>query len=260
MGCMFAGKTTELLRRCNKHTITGKEVLRVKFSADKRYGDDFKISTHGGIKSPATPINRLADLREQWRRYDVIGVDEGQFFADIVEFSEKAANAGKVVIISSLQGTFMRGAFPNILALIPKCEKIKKLTAICKLCKQNASFTFRTASKDCHAMIGGENMYMPLCRECHARESKLNAENAYMGDPSKISVEIENKQFTGGETQAAQLKTPKTTGAGQTDKLTPGSSMTGTTASGDSPKAKSFSSEDSLGRDNEITLRKINQG
>lgn len=48
MGCMFAGKTTELLRRTNKHSITGKRVLRVKFSADKRYGGTFKISTHNG--------------------------------------------------------------------------------------------------------------------------------------------------------------------------------------------------------------------
>ena len=117
------------------------------------------------------PINQLADLNDDWLNYDVIGVDEGQFFDDIVEFSEKAANTGKIVIISSLQGTFLRGAFPNILTLIPKCEKIKKLTAICKLCKQNASFTFRTASKDCQTMIGGENMYMPLCRDCHQRET-----------------------------------------------------------------------------------------
>ena len=196
MGCMFAGKTTELLRRCNKHQITGKKVLRVKFSADKRYGADFKISTHSGIQKQAKPIEKLASLGDEWLQYDVIGVDEGQFFADIVEFSEKAANSGKVVIISSLQGTFLRGAFPNILALIPKCEKIKKLTAICKLCKQNASFTFRTASKDCQTMIGGENMYMPLCRECHLRESLNNADNVYEGDPSKISVEIENEQFT----------------------------------------------------------------
>ena len=104
-----------------------------------------------------------------------------------------AANSGKVVIISSLQGTFLRGPFPNILALIPKCEKIKKLTAICKLCKQNASFTFRTASKDCNVMIGGENMYMPLCRECHARESKLNAANAFVGDPSSLNVDLEHQ-------------------------------------------------------------------
>ena len=195
MGCMFAGKTTELLRRCNKHQITGKRVLRVKFAADKRYGADFKISTHSGIQKQAKPINELAALGDEWQNFDVIGVDEGQFFADIVEFSEMAANAGKVVIISSLQGTFLRGAFPNILKLIPKCEKIKKLTAICKLCKQNASFTFRTASKDCQTMIGGENMYMPLCRDCHLRESANNAENTFVGDPSKISVEIENEQF-----------------------------------------------------------------
>ena len=44
-------------------------------------------------------------------------------------------------------------------------------------------------------MIGGENMYMPLCRDCHARESKINSANAYQGDPSKISAEDENKQF-----------------------------------------------------------------
>lgn len=97
-------------------------------------------------------------------------------------------------------------------------------------------------------------MYMPLCRECHARESKLNSENAFIGDPSKISAEHEKKQFTDN----SNLVTP--VGAAATDKLTPNSSLTGTTASGDSPKAKSFSSEDSLGRDeeSEITLRRIN--
>lgn len=102
MGCMFAGKTTELLRRCNKHTITGKRVFRVKFSADKRYDNEFTISTHSGQQITATPINVLADLGDEWKNYDVIGVDEGQFFPDIVEFAEKAANCGKVVIISSL--------------------------------------------------------------------------------------------------------------------------------------------------------------
>ena len=191
---MFAGKTTELLRRCNKHNITGKRVLRVKFSADRRYGNDFTISTHSGIQKTATPISSLSQLGDQWKDYDVIGIDEGQFFGDIVEFSEMAANSGKVVVISSLQGTFLRGAFPNILQLIPKCEKIKKLSAICKLCKHNASFTFRTAPKDCATMIGGDNMYMPLCRECHARESKSNEDNTFQGDPSLISVEHETKQ------------------------------------------------------------------
>ena len=138
-------------------------------------------------------MNKLADLQDSWREFDVIGIDEGQFFTDIVEFAEKAANDRKVVIISSLQGTFLRGTFPNILALLPKCEKIKKLSAICKLCKESASFTFRTASKDSKQLIGGDDMYMPLCRECHARESNLNRENTFMGDPTIISADLENK-------------------------------------------------------------------
>lgn len=88
----------------------------------------------------------------------------------------------------------MRGAFPSILNLIPKCEKVKKLSAICKLCKESASFTFRTAGNASQKMIGGDEMYMPLCRTCHARETKLNKGNAFVGDPSKISVEVEEKE------------------------------------------------------------------
>jgi thymidine kinase len=173
MGCMFAGKTTELLRRCRKHQICGKRVFRLKFVSDVRYGNEGAISTHTGDRMDALTVKTLADAGDQWKDYDVIGVDEGQFFTDLVPFSEMAANAGKVVIISSLQGTFLRGPFPDILSLIPKCEKVKKLSAICKMCKDKASFTFRTASGDNDKLIGGEDMYMPLCRACHARESKL---------------------------------------------------------------------------------------
>jgi len=77
MGCMFAGKSTELLRRCRKHEITGKRVLKVKFSADHRY-DSESISTHNGIKEKAVPSTSLiTDLEDCWRKFDVIGIDEG---------------------------------------------------------------------------------------------------------------------------------------------------------------------------------------
>lgn len=199
MGCMFAGKTTELIRRCRKHEIAGKSVFRVKFSADKRYEGEFRICTHGGDSTCAQPVTNLAEIKDSvWQKHDIIAIDEGQFFTDLVEFCEKAANNGKVVIVSSLQGTFLRGVFPNIISLIPKCEKIKKLTAICKLCKQNASFTFRTANKDSQKMIGGDDMYMPLCRDCHSREMNLNKENAFTGDPTIISVDIETKSDGSG--------------------------------------------------------------
>ena len=50
----------------NKHELTEKKVLRVKFAADKRYGDDTTIVTHGGIKSTAVAVNRLSELGDTY--------------------------------------------------------------------------------------------------------------------------------------------------------------------------------------------------
>ena len=77
MGCMFAGKTTELIRRCRKHELSEKKVLIVKFAADKRYGDEVTIVTHSGITNNAIAVNRLSELGELFFRFDVIGIDEG---------------------------------------------------------------------------------------------------------------------------------------------------------------------------------------
>jgi thymidine kinase len=57
----------------------------------------------------------LKDIGSLYLQYDVIGIDEGQFFADVVSWSDQAANDGKVVIISALDGTFMRTGFECIL-------------------------------------------------------------------------------------------------------------------------------------------------
>ena len=45
LGPMFAGKSTELLRRVKRHAISGKSCLFVKYAADTRY-DVEAISTH----------------------------------------------------------------------------------------------------------------------------------------------------------------------------------------------------------------------
>ena len=75
----------------------------------------------------AVSCNKLTELGDTWKTFDVIGIDEGQFFADVDTFSEQAANEGKIVIISALDGNFLREGFETILTLIPKAEKVKKL-------------------------------------------------------------------------------------------------------------------------------------
>lgn len=143
---MFAGKSTELLRRVNRFEIAGKKTLSVKYSADNRYSKD-AISTHDQQLKSAFACKKLTDISDHdWSCFDVIGIDEGQFFEDLVSFSEKASNMGKIIVISALNSTFERKGWNQILELIPLCEKVKKLSAICKLCSSNANFTFRTCS------------------------------------------------------------------------------------------------------------------
>lgn len=70
------------------------------------------------------------------------------------------------MIISALDATYLRTGFDNILQLIPRAEKVKKLTSICRGCNKNASFTFRTIDSEQLELIGSEDSYMPLCRPC----------------------------------------------------------------------------------------------
>lgn len=86
-----------------------------------------------------------------------------------------AADSGKVVIMSALNGTYEKKGWDNILKLIPICEKVKNLSAICKLCGTNANFTFRTCAGSSQELIGGSEMYMPLCRECYQHASLIKA-------------------------------------------------------------------------------------
>jgi len=113
----------------------------------------------------------LSEIKDQWKDFDVIGIDEGQFFDDIVEFAENAANVGKIVIVASLSATYYRTSFQNISELVPRAEKVLKLSAICKICLNKADFHFRFCH-DSSDFVGGSEMYMPLCRLCHLQKTQ----------------------------------------------------------------------------------------
>lgn len=74
---MFAGKSTELLRRIRMLELADKRILRVKYQADCRYENGAAIATHAGEQSPAVPVTTLAELGDSWKDYDVVGIDEG---------------------------------------------------------------------------------------------------------------------------------------------------------------------------------------
>ncbi len=74
---MFAGKSTELLRRLRRLEISDKKCLLVKFAGDLRYGKDENITTHDNLRKGAKAVSQLSALGDMWREVDVIGIDEG---------------------------------------------------------------------------------------------------------------------------------------------------------------------------------------
>lgn len=167
MGPMFAGKSTELLRKIRRYNIKRKSTIVVAYELDDRYTSENKVITHDHNEYPAVKTERIRDVLERLDEYEVIGIDEGQFYPDLVEYSEYLANKGKIVIISALNGNFKREPFEVISKLIPKCETIENITAICYNCNDEANYSLRTLKDEREVVIGGDDIYKPACRACY---------------------------------------------------------------------------------------------
>ncbi|GFZ05237.1 thymidine kinase [Actinidia rufa] len=170
VGPMFAGKTTALLRRIKSEGNSGRRVAMLKSSKDTRYAVD-SVVTHDGTKFPCWALPNLLSFRqkfgaEAYDKLDVIGIDEAQFFDDLYDFCcEAAEHDGKTVIVAGLDGDYLRKSFGSVLDIIPLADTITKLTARCELCGKRAFFTLRKTDETRTELIGGSDVYMPVCRQ-----------------------------------------------------------------------------------------------
>ncbi|BFU24901.1 thymidine kinase domain containing protein [Entamoeba histolytica HM-1:IMSS-B] len=170
IGPMFSGKTTELIRLIKRFRYSKKTTVVIKYSKDTRYGSEDEAISHDKESWKAIPTMKLMPVLETALNYEVIGIDEGQFFPDLIEFSEACASYGRLVIIAALDGTFQRKPFGQITDLIPLCESVKKLSAVCVNCGKKAAFSLRTSSEESIEVIGGVDKYCAVCRKCFYKD------------------------------------------------------------------------------------------
>uniref|UniRef100_T1IQG8 Thymidine kinase, cytosolic n=1 Tax=Strigamia maritima TaxID=126957 RepID=T1IQG8_STRMM len=143
----------------------GLQTILIKYRNDTRYQAD-KVVTHDNISKTAYTTTLLKNLQIVAANVDVIGIDEGQFFTDILDFSQELAKLGKIIIIAALDGTFERKPFGEITRMIPIAEEVVKLQAKCGLCNAPASFTKRKSADTRTELIGGAELCIPVCRKC----------------------------------------------------------------------------------------------
>ncbi|XVE87659.1 hypothetical protein DITRI_Ditri19aG0005800 [Diplodiscus trichospermus] len=169
-------------------------VAVIKSNKDTRYGLD-SIVTHDGMKLPCWSLGNLSSFRQKigldaYDQLDVIGIDEAQFFEDLYDFCREAADRdGKTVIVAGLDGDYLRRSFGSVLDIIPLADSVLKLTARCELCGKRAFFTLRKTDETETELIGGADVYMPVCRQHYvngqvvieAARSVLESQNLQCG-------------------------------------------------------------------------------
>ncbi|KAM9296769.1 thymidine kinase, cytosolic [Gastrophryne carolinensis] len=168
---------TELMRRVRRFQIAQYKCMVIKYAKDTRYSKE-QLATHDRHTMSAVSACKLADVFLEALNHCVIGIDEGQFFPDTVEFCEEMANRGKTVIVAALDGTFQRKAFGDILNLVPLAESVVKLNAVCMECYRyrEAAYTKRLGSEKEVEVIGGADKYHSVCRSCFFRKQQQPSE------------------------------------------------------------------------------------
>ena len=172
-GCMFSGKTSALINVAKMNKLLDKKVVLINYEYDTRYNTSNKVMTHSGASFDCIPCAKdlLFMLKENIfiKNADVICINEGQFFDNLVNFCVNLCESGKEMHICGLDGDYLRRPFGEILNLIPLCDTYTKLHALCMSCKNGsyASFTKKIIATDNLIEIGSTDMYIPVCRKCY---------------------------------------------------------------------------------------------
>jgi thymidine kinase len=142
-GCMFCGKTDEMLRLLRRFSIAGRQVVLVKPRLDTRT-DEVTVVSRSGAEHRAVTVDHSAEIEAAVGPADIVAIEEGQFFDEsLPEVVEALAASGKQVIVTGLDRDFRGipfGTMPRLLAL---ADQVTKLTAICIVCGEPATRTQR---------------------------------------------------------------------------------------------------------------------
>jgi thymidine kinase len=166
-GCMFSGKTEELIRRLRRAQIAKQKVMVFKPKIDTRYSPEHIVS-HSEQSLDAKVIEDASEILNLVGDSQVIGIDEGQFFkANIVEVCNQLADQGKRVIVAGLDQDYKGNPFEPMPQLLAIAEYITKTLAICVVCGNPADRTQRKGEQHERVVVGAKDLYEARCRYCH---------------------------------------------------------------------------------------------
>jgi thymidine kinase len=174
-GCMYSGKTEELIRRV-RHVRIARQVHRLFTPRrDTRYGSGL-VASHSGEKLEAQVISSIREVFDGCDDAQVVAVDELHFLDDtpqvVLQTCQTLADRGVRVIVAGLDQSYRAEPFPQMAALMAVADEVAKLNAICVRCGAYATRSQRLidgapAPYDAPTLVvGGLDLYEARCRAC----------------------------------------------------------------------------------------------
>ena len=165
-GCMFSGKTEELIRRVVRARYAKQDVVIFKPKLDQRYSST-EVVSHSRMSLEAQLVERAEDIWRLGREAQVVAIDEVQFFGmDVVTVAESLANTGSRVIIAGLDQDYMGQPFEPVPTLMALAEFVTKNLAICMRCGNPADRSQRIVNRTERVLVGETEAYEARCRRC----------------------------------------------------------------------------------------------
>ena len=175
-GSMFSGKTEELIRRMKRAKFAKQKVEIFKPSLDTRYSEEDVVS-HDQNSIRSTPIDSSGSILLLASDIDVVGIDEAQFLdKGLVDVCNELANRGVRVIVAGLDMDYQGIPFGPIPELCAIADEVTKVHAICVKCGALAYASHRLVHNDKRVLLGEQDEYEPLCRECYQKAIKEEEE------------------------------------------------------------------------------------
>ena len=166
-GSMFSGKTKELICRLENAQQNNQRVVCFKPDIDTRY-DKSNIVSHDNKKFKSISIKKSEEILNMVKNYDVIGIDEAQFFDDeIVNVCNALANKGVRVIVAGLDMDFKGNPFGPMPNLMATAEYVTKVHAVCTHTGNLAQYSYRKSKNDNLVLLGEVDEYEPLSRAAY---------------------------------------------------------------------------------------------
>ena len=171
VGCMYSGKSTRLIQSLIERET--RSVIAFKPMIDSRYSSD-KIATHNGLTYPAFPVDTgpagLEEILAKSRNYDVLGIDEGQFFDfGLIGICDYLMSKGKTVLCAGLDLDYRGRPFGPMPGMMALAEEVHKIKGTCK-CSAPATRTWKRQTGEGKLIeVGSHDLYEARCRMCWER-------------------------------------------------------------------------------------------